>query len=89
MNLAETWGYLEGDVGAAGGAGRVQRRILPRGRRNVFLALEVPTGNRMMILRVSTGSLAGCAHTPPIPGGWSCGYHIAGIRWRRPTSSWC
>ena len=68
MNLAETWGYLEGDVSAAGGAGRVQRRILPRGRRNVFLALEVPTGNRMMILRVSSGSLVG-VHVPPDSGG--------------------
>ena len=68
MNLAETWGYLEGDVGAAGGAGRVQRRILPRGRRNVFLALEVPTGNRMMILRVSSGSLLGVP-IPPDSGG--------------------
>ena len=68
MNLAETWGYLEGDVDAAGGAGRVQRRILPRGRRNVFLALEVPTGNRMMILRVSSGSLVGVP-MPPDSGG--------------------
>ena len=68
MNLAETWGYLEGDVSAAGGAGRVQRRILPRGRRNVFLALEVPTGNRMMVLRVSSGSLVG-VHMPPDSGG--------------------
>ena len=59
MNLAETWGHLEGDINAAGGSGRVQRRILPSGRRNVFLALEAPTGNRMMILRVSSGSLAG------------------------------
>lgn len=59
MNLTQTWRYLEGDINAAGGSGRVQRRILPGGRRNVFLALEAPTGNRMMILRVSSGSLAG------------------------------
>ena len=59
MNLPETWGYLEDDIGTAGVSGRVQRRILPRGRRNVFLGLEVPSGNRMLILRVSTVSLAG------------------------------
>ena len=40
MNLAETWGFLEGDVSTTGRSGRVQRRILPGGRRNVFLALE-------------------------------------------------
>ena len=68
MNLAETWEYLEDDIGTAGGSGRVQRRILPRGRRNVFLALEVPSGNRMLIFRVSTGSLAG-APIPPDSGG--------------------
>ena len=68
MNLAETWEYLEEDIGTAGGSGRVQRRILPRGRRNVFLALEVPSGNRMLILRVSTGSLAGVP-MPPDSGG--------------------
>ena len=68
MNLAETWGYLEDDVGAAGGSGRVQRRILPRGLRNVFVAMEVPSGNRMMILRVSTVSLAGMP-IPPDSGG--------------------
>ena len=68
MNLAETWEYLEDDIGIAGVSGRVQRRILPRGRRNVFLALEVPSGNRMLILRVSTGSLAGVP-MPPDSGG--------------------
>ncbi len=64
MNLAETWSYLEDDVGTAGVSGRVQRRILPRGRRNLFLALEVPSGNRMMILRVSPGSLEGATMPP-------------------------
>ena len=59
MNLAETWGFLEGDVRATGRSGRVQRRILPGGRRNVFLGLEMPSGNRMMILRISAGSMAG------------------------------
>ena len=63
MNLAETWGHLEGDINAVGGSGRVQRRILPGGHRNVFLALEAPTGNRMMVLRVSSNSLSG-AHIP-------------------------
>ena len=59
MNLAETWGHLEGDIDAIGCSGRVQRRILPGGRRNVFLALEAPTGNRMLVLRVLSRSLAG------------------------------
>ena len=68
MNLAETWKHLEDDIDTAGVSGRVQRRILPRGRRNVFLALEVPSGNRMLILRVSTGSLAGVP-VPPDSGG--------------------
>ena len=68
MNLLETWGHLEGDIGSPSGSGRMQRRILPGGRRNVFLALEVPSGHRMMILRVSTVSLAGVA-MPPESGG--------------------
>lgn len=68
MNLTETWGYLEDDIGTAGVSGRVQRRILPRGRRNVFLALEMPSGNRMLIVRVSSGSLAGVP-VPPDSGG--------------------
>ena len=68
MNLTETWGYLEDDIGTTGVSGRVQRRILPRGRRNVFLALEVPSGNRMLILRVATVSLA-MVSMPPDSGG--------------------
>ncbi len=64
MNFAETWGLLEGESGTIGLSGRIQRRIMPEGRRNVFLGLEVPSGNRMLILRVSSNSLLGQS-TPP------------------------
>ena len=64
MNFAETWGLLESEGGAIGLSGRIQRRIIPEGRRNVFLGLEVPSGNRMLILRVSSKSLLGQS-TPP------------------------
>ena len=64
MNFAETWGLLEGESGTIGLSGRIQRRIIPEGRRNVFLGLEVPSGNRMLILRVSSKSLLGQS-TPP------------------------
>ena len=64
MNLAETWGLLEDEGGTVGLSGRIQRRIIPEGRRNVFLGLEVPSGNRMLILRVSSNSLLGQS-TPP------------------------
>ena len=59
MNFAETWGLLESEGGAIGLSGRIQRRIIPEGRRNVFLGLEVPSGNRMLILRVASNSLLG------------------------------
>ena len=64
MNLAETWRLLEEDSGIAGVSGRVQRRIMPAGRRNVFLGLEMPAGNRMLILRVSASSLHGQPNPP-------------------------
>ena len=68
MNLAETWRLLEEDLGIGGVSGRVQRRILPEGRRNVFLGLEIPSGNRMLILRVSADSLQG-QPDPPVSRG--------------------
>ena len=68
MNLAETWRLLEEDLGIDGVSGRVQRRILPEGRRNVFLGLEMPSGNRMLILRVSADSLQG-QPDPPVSRG--------------------
>ena len=64
MNLAETWSLLEGEIGTAGLSGRMQRRILPGGRRNVFLGLEVPSGNRMLVLRVSVDALHGQPAAP-------------------------
>ena len=53
MNLAEVWGHLEEDTRITDASGRVQRRIVPAGRRNFFLGLEMPARNRMLILRVS------------------------------------
>ena len=67
LNLAETWRLLEEDGGIAGVSGRVQRRIMPAGRRNVFLGLEMPAGNRMLILRVSASSLHGQPDPPASP----------------------
>ena len=64
MNLGETWRLLEEDSGIAGVSGRVQRRIMPAGRRNVFLGLEMPAENRMLILRVSASSLHGQPNPP-------------------------
>ena len=37
MNLAEVWGHLEEDTRITEASGRVQRRIVPAGRRNFFL----------------------------------------------------
>ena len=65
MNLAKTWKALEQETGIAGLSGRVQRRIMPEGHRNVFLGLEVPNGNRMLIIRVSAHSLPGQQHNLP------------------------
>ena len=56
MNLAEVWGHLEEDTRITEASGRVQRRIVPAGRRNFFLGLEMPARNRMLILRVSGNS---------------------------------
>ena len=64
MNLAETWNLLEQEIRNTGLSGRVQRRIQPEGRRNVFLGLEMPAGYRMLIIRVSADSLPG-QHNPP------------------------
>ena len=65
MNLAETWRLLEEDSGIAGVSGRVQRRIMPAGRRNVFLGLEMPAGNRMLIPQ-GLGEF-GCTANPTLP----------------------
>ena len=87
MNLAETWRLLEEDSGIAGVSGRVQRRIMPAGRRNVFLGLEMPAGNRMLILRVSASSLHG-QPDPPASRGLTVHMPITGMpRAARPRSN--
>ena len=64
MNLLDVWKLLEDDSRITDAPGRVQRRILPKGRRNLYLGLETPTRNRMLILRVSTTSIAGLPDIP-------------------------
>ena len=59
MSLEEVWQHLEDDTSGPGGSGRAQRRITPSGRRDFFLGLEMPSRNRMLILRVAATSLAG------------------------------
>ncbi len=57
MKIAETWSILEQGTSVTNLSGRLQRRIMPEGQRNLFLGLEMPSGNRMLIIRVATGSL--------------------------------
>lgn len=64
MNTAEVWGHLEEDTRVANVPGRVQRRVLPDGRRNFFLGLEIPSRSRMLILRVSARSVEGMPDVP-------------------------
>ena len=64
MNLAGVWAHLEEDTRISGVPGRVQRRILPGGRRDFFLALEVPSRSRMLILRVAASSAEGQPDVP-------------------------
>ena len=64
MNLAEVWRSLEEDSRIKEASGRVQRRIVPAGRRDVFLGLEMPARNRMLILRVSANSVEGQPDVP-------------------------
>ena len=64
MNFAEVWAHLEQDHRSGSGMGRMQRRITPEYRRDFFLALELPSRNRMLILRAAPASVAGQA---PIP----------------------
>ena len=62
--LAEVWQRLEEDTRATVPSGRVQRRIEPAGRRDFFLGLEMPSRNRMLILRVSANSVRGQPDVP-------------------------
>lgn len=64
MNLTEVWAHLEEDYRAGPGTGRMQRRIMPERRRDFFLGLELPSRNRMLILRASPASVAGQAKVP-------------------------
>ena len=64
MNLAEVWRYLEEDIRRTEIPGRLQRRIVPAGRRDFFLGLEMPSRNRMLILRVLANSVEGQPHIP-------------------------
>ena len=59
MKLAEVWRHLEEDTRITNAPGRVQRRILPAGRRSFFLGLEIPSRHRMLILRVAANSVEG------------------------------
>jgi len=58
MNLSDIWTHLEEDHRASPEMGRMQRRIVPEGRRDFFLGLELPSRNRMLVLRVSPASVA-------------------------------
>ncbi|MCY4530047.1 MAG: PD-(D/E)XK motif protein [Chloroflexi bacterium] len=58
------WRYLEEDTRVASVPGRVQRRVLPDGRRNLFLGLEIPSRSRMLILRVSAQAVEGLPDVP-------------------------
>lgn len=64
MNLIEVWSHLEADHRSGPGTGRMQRRIIPESRRDFFLALELPSRNRMLILRAAPDSVAGQASIP-------------------------
>ncbi len=64
MNLAEVWSHLEEDYRSNPGTGRIQRRIIPGHRRDFFLGLELPSRNRMLILRISPASIAGQTSVP-------------------------
>ncbi len=64
MNLSEVWESLEEDTRISGASGRLQRRIVPAGRRDFFLGLEMPSRYRMLILRVSATS---AERQPEIP----------------------
>lgn len=64
MNLTEVWVRLEEDHRAGPGTGRMQRRIMPEHRRDFFLGLELPSRNRMLILRTSPASVAGQTKVP-------------------------
>ena len=64
MNLVAEWERLEGDTRIAEVSGRVQRRIGSTGRRDFFLGLEMPSRNRMLVLRVSEQSLEGQPGVP-------------------------
>jgi len=64
VNLTEVWAHLEEDHRSGPGTGRMQRRIMPECRRDFFLGLELPSRNRMLILRASPASVAGQASVP-------------------------
>ena len=64
MNLQAIWDRLEEDLDSGPASGRMQRRIVPAGRRDFFLGLELPSRNRMLILRALPASVAGQASIP-------------------------
>ena len=64
MNPAGVWAHLEEDTRASGAPGRVQRRILPAGRRDFLLGLEIPSRHRLLILRVGATSAEGQPGVP-------------------------
>jgi hypothetical protein len=64
MNLDEFWKHLEEDFSGGPGAERIQRRIAPGNPRNFLLGLEIPSRNRMLILRVQPDSMPDAVDFP-------------------------
>ena len=65
LNLAEVWRHLEEDTRITDAPGRVQRRILPAGRRRLLSwAWRLPPGIRMLVLRVAASSVEGLPDVP-------------------------
>ena len=63
MIPSEVWANLEEDTRVYSTPGRVQRRILPAGRRDFLLGLD-PSRSRMLILRVAAASAEGQPEVP-------------------------
>ena len=64
MNPRDVWAHLEEEIRLSGAPRRVQRRILPAGRRDFLLGLEVPSRHRMLIFRVAAASAEGQPEVP-------------------------
>ena len=58
VDVKSIWQSIQEEINSIPGEGLLERRILPNAKSNLFLAIERPSGSRMLLFHAKLGSVA-------------------------------